>query len=122
MSRATAATALDTKKGLVQLLTLGVWGSLGVAVAVALAGTMFVAGTEIAQVDQQRFHIPGHWVFFALTFAPGLLQLVYVIPLHRLAKHHGLHGFAPGLLVGATLVGAANVAVVAFLLTMPSFD
>ena len=76
-------------------------------VAVSLGVATIALGVALASYDQRR-HIPGHFLHYALVMAPGLVQLVYLVPLYRAVRRRQHLGFAWGLCVGASLVVLAN--------------
>ncbi len=53
---------------------------LGLLVAVVLGVATVALGVALASHDQRR-HIPGHFFQYAFSMAPGLVQLVYLVPL-----------------------------------------
>jgi len=84
---------------------------LGLVVAVVLGIATMALGVALWSYDQRR-HIPGHFLYTALFAAPGLVQVLYVVPLCRAALRRGHRGFGWGLWVGASFVALANGALV----------
>ena len=66
---------------------------IGLLVAVSLGVATIALGVALASYDQRR-HIPGHFLHYALVMAPGLVQLVYLVPLYRLCCHQTIIGLA----------------------------
>lgn len=89
--------------------------------ALLAAGCAFFLGAWIGAIDE-RHHVPGHVIYRSLMAAPALVQLLYVVPLFRLARRRGVTGLAAGLIVGAVLVGVANAAVMLLLYQMGRVD
>ncbi len=103
-----SATNADAGKGLSI-------GALAAAAAIALAGMVFAIGMQLLSYDAQRSHIPGHWLYFAFVFLPGFVQLAYVLPAWRAARKRHKVAIARGLVTGAGVVLALNLAMIGFL-------
>jgi hypothetical protein len=73
----------------------------------SLGTAQVMLGLALGSYDQRR-HIPGHLFFKALVAAPGLVQLLYLVPLYRAVQGRQHHGLAWGLCVGASFVALAN--------------
>ncbi|MGE3425043.1 MAG: hypothetical protein AB7N24_23590 [Dehalococcoidia bacterium] len=82
---------------------------------IVFAVVLVAIGHQLTTYDRERTHIPGHWLYWALMFAPSLVQLAYVIPAWRAARRHQRTTIARGVAVGATVVALVNVAVIGLL-------
>lgn len=89
-------------------------------VIVAAVG-VFWLGFWIGVVDE-RHHVPGHLIHRSMMAVPGLLQLLYIVPLFKLARRRGLGSVARGLAMGSALVCLANAAAWALWYRMSEFD
>jgi hypothetical protein len=118
-STADTATPLPTtpsRRGIVALRT-----ALVASVTLALAAALFAIGYQLAIYDE-RSHVPGHWIYRTLVVAPSLVQLAYLLPIHRAARRRADRTVANGVVAGGVLALLLNVAVVALVAWATSYD
>ena len=61
-------------------------------------------------------------MYRTMVVAPGLVQLLYIVPLFGVARRRGPTGLAAGLTVGGVLVGVVNAAAMILLYQMSRSD
>jgi hypothetical protein len=68
---------------------------LGLLTMLSLGTAQVMLGLALGSYDQRR-HIPGHLFFKALVAAPGLVQLLYLVPCIAPCKVGSITGWPGG--------------------------
>jgi len=83
------------------------WSGANTTRGIAVALLAPIAGLPIA-LSCLAVPVVGQWLCIAFAGAPGLTQLVWIVPLDRWAAHRGRSEFRKGLWIGASVVFLIN--------------